>query len=66
MGKKIYYKSTTGSNCFFFSYSPHYHDHISYWIGATDKNFEGDFRWTDGQQFSFSSNQNETFPFYSL
>ncbi|KAL7030062.1 hypothetical protein ACKWTF_006501 [Chironomus riparius] len=34
--------------------SAHYNEHVSYWIGATDKYFEGDFRWTDGQQFSFT------------
>lgn len=35
--------------------SPYYNEHVSYWIGASDKYFEGDFRWTDGLPFSFSS-----------
>lgn len=40
---------------FHFIKSPYYTEHVSYWIGATDKHFEGDFRWTDGLSFSFSS-----------
>lgn len=35
--------------------SPQYNEHVPYWIGATDIHFEGDFRWTDGLPFSFSS-----------
>lgn len=35
--------------------SPGYKDYLAYWIGATDKSFEGDFRWSDGFSFLYSS-----------
>lgn len=38
-----------------FILSPYYNEHMSYWIGATDKHFEGDFRWSDGLPFAYSS-----------
>uniref|UniRef100_A0A1B0GQ85 Uncharacterized protein n=1 Tax=Phlebotomus papatasi TaxID=29031 RepID=A0A1B0GQ85_PHLPP len=34
---------------------PGYKDHMAYWIGASDKNFEGDFRWSDGLPFSYTN-----------
>lgn len=34
---------------------------MAYWIGATDETIEGDFRWTDGSPFSFSSEYDEFF-----
>nr|CAD7398368.1 unnamed protein product [Timema poppensis] len=35
--------------------SPGFEDHNSYWVGASDKMYEGDFRWTDGLIFTYSS-----------
>ncbi|XP_015833125.1 uncharacterized protein LOC103312261 isoform X4 [Tribolium castaneum] len=35
--------------------SPGYRDHNAYWIGASDKIVEGDFRWSDGLPFSFTN-----------
>ncbi|XP_059617745.1 uncharacterized protein LOC132262482 [Phlebotomus argentipes] len=35
--------------------SPGYKDHMAYWIGASDKSFEGDFRWSDGLPFSYTN-----------
>ncbi|EEB17502.1 hypothetical protein Phum_PHUM467860 [Pediculus humanus corporis] len=32
-----------------------YKDHNSYWIGASDKLYEGYFRWSDGFPFSYSN-----------
>nr|CAD7435179.1 unnamed protein product [Timema monikensis] len=34
---------------------PGFKDHNSYWVGASDKMYEGDFRWTDGLIFTYSS-----------
>lgn len=36
-------------------FSPRYNEYSSYWIGASDKNYEGDYRWSDGFPFSYSS-----------
>lgn len=36
-------------------HSPGYRDHNAYWIGASDKTHEGDFRWSDGLLFSYTS-----------
>lgn len=35
--------------------SPGYKDHNAYWIGASDKTHEGDFHWSDGLPFSYTS-----------
>jgi hypothetical protein len=35
--------------------SPSYRDHNAYWVGASDKTYEGDFRWSDGLPFSYTS-----------
>ncbi|XP_025416102.1 uncharacterized protein LOC112687566 isoform X2 [Sipha flava] len=35
--------------------SPSYSDSIAYWIGATDMNNEGFFRWTDSSPFTYSN-----------
>ncbi|KAJ9588502.1 hypothetical protein L9F63_018158, partial [Diploptera punctata] len=34
---------------------PGYRDHNSYWVGASDKTYEGDFRWSDGLPFSYTN-----------
>ncbi|XP_068083923.1 uncharacterized protein [Anabrus simplex] len=36
-------------------YSPGYRDHNSYWVGASDKTYEGDFRWSDGFPFHYTN-----------
>lgn len=36
-------------------FSPGYRDQNAYWLGATDKTYEGDFRWSDGLPFIYSS-----------
>ena len=36
-------------------YSPGYSDNNAYWVGASDKTYEGDFRWSDGLPFSYTS-----------
>ncbi|XP_068905882.1 uncharacterized protein [Tenebrio molitor] len=35
--------------------SPGYREHNAYWIGASDKMVEGDFRWSDGLPFSYTN-----------
>ncbi|XP_050429193.1 uncharacterized protein LOC126838643 isoform X2 [Adelges cooleyi] len=35
--------------------SPGYSDNAAYWIGATDANNEGFFKWTDSSPFSYSN-----------
>jgi len=35
--------------------SPGYRDNNAYWVGASDKTYEGDFRWSDGLPFSYTS-----------
>ncbi|XP_050299041.1 uncharacterized protein LOC126737949 isoform X2 [Anthonomus grandis grandis] len=35
--------------------SPGYRDSNAYWIGASDKTHESDFRWSDGLSFSFTN-----------
>jgi hypothetical protein len=35
--------------------SPGYRDQNAYWVGASDKTYEGDFRWSDGLPFSYTS-----------
>lgn len=35
--------------------SPSYSDNAAYWIGATDMNNEGFFKWTDSSPFTYSS-----------
>lgn len=35
--------------------SPGYSDHNAYWVGGSDKSYEGDFRWSDGLAFQYTS-----------
>lgn len=35
--------------------SPGFRDNVAYWIGASDSQTEGDFRWSSGYPFSFAS-----------
>ncbi|CAH1100186.1 unnamed protein product [Psylliodes chrysocephalus] len=35
--------------------SPGYRDHNAYWIGASDKTHEGDFKWSDEFPFSYTN-----------
>ncbi|CAG9865029.1 unnamed protein product [Phyllotreta striolata] len=35
--------------------SPGYRDHNAYWIGASDKTHEGDFKWSDEFLFSYTN-----------
>ncbi|XP_066250843.1 uncharacterized protein [Euwallacea similis] len=37
------------------SNSPSYRDDNAYWIGASDKTHESDFRWSDGLAFSYTN-----------
>ncbi|RZF36004.1 hypothetical protein LSTR_LSTR005820, partial [Laodelphax striatellus] len=37
------------------THSPGYGDENAYWVGATDKENEGDFRWSDGLPFTYSN-----------
>lgn len=39
----------------YFRFSSGYKDNSAYWIGASDKNFEGDFAWSNGFPFTYSS-----------
>jgi Lectin C-type domain len=42
--------------------SPGYRENSAYWVGATDKLYEGDFRWVDSLPFTFSSEPQLSFP----
>lgn len=35
--------------------SPGYTDQNAYWVGGSDKSYEGDFRWSDGLTFQYTS-----------
>ncbi|XP_058443100.1 uncharacterized protein LOC131425318 isoform X3 [Malaya genurostris] len=35
--------------------SPNYEDRNAYWIGASDRTLEGDFRWSDNLPFTYSN-----------
>lgn len=35
--------------------SPGYSDENAYWVGGSDKSYEGDFRWSDGLLFQYTS-----------
>lgn len=35
--------------------SPGYGDQNAYWVGGSDKSYEGDFRWSDGLIFQYTS-----------
>lgn len=36
--------------------SPGYSEQNAYWVGGSDRHYEGDYRWTDGLQFQYTSN----------
>lgn len=46
---------------YFSQNSPFYEEHTSYWIGASDKHLEGDYRWIDGTSYSYSSKLGKDF-----
>ncbi|KAM7348381.1 uncharacterized protein ACRADG_007714 isoform 6-T15 [Cochliomyia hominivorax] len=35
--------------------SPGYSDQNAYWVGGSDKSYEGDFRWSDGLTFQYTN-----------
>lgn len=39
-------------------YSPAFKNNAAYWIGASDAQTEGEFRWSSGYPFSYSSKSN--------
>lgn len=55
IGKISNYSETTTQwmNFLLFLFSEH--PYSQYWIGASDQHSEGDFRWVDGTQCSYSS-----------